>query len=161
MTFSLRLAATALALTLAPLAAAAHHRSGHDGGPPDRAERGGSREEGLARGAGSRPCAWGLADRDPACVPPGLAEQGVTTEQWIGAPVSTFAAAEDLTTADNFGVIANVEELGLPALPEGQTYVLAGDSIVIAQEGLAEDGVTPTYSYLQTVRRAAFPGNSY
>lgn len=164
MTPSLRLAATALALTLAPLAAAAHHRDGHDGGPPaDRGERGGAREEGLARGAGSRPCAWGLAGREEACVPPGLADQEVTTDQWIGAPTSTFAEAQEMPEGE-VKLIANVDRLGLDALEDGQVYALAGDAIVILDvvEGLAEDGVTPvtTYSYDSTVRRAAFPGRS-
>ena len=191
MSFHIKVGVTALALILAPLTAAAEHKASHDGGngrghasQEERGNRGNahanrdqrqerSDEEGEEEGgevapeeeaAGSRPCAWGLARRDTPCVPPGQAAKGVTTEEWIGAPESTFDEAEDLTGEDGFGLIANEDQLGLPDLPEGQAYALAGDAIVVVDvtEGLAEDGVTPTstYTYASTVRRAAFPGQS-
>jgi hypothetical protein len=178
------LAVLALSLALAPLAAPAHHRAGHDGGSGhsagenrgggsgqrgarDRSEEAEVAEEEEVEGeeeeAGNRPCAWGLADRATPCVPPGQARRGVTTEEWIGAPESTFTAAQDLEDEQGFGLVANADRLGLPELPAGQVYAVAGDALVIADvtEATDADGVvTTTYTYNSTIRRAAFPGGS-
>lgn len=183
MTTQFKIALTALALILAPLASSAHHREGHSGGKghsssqEDRGNGNGNRgsdseevdddeaveEEAVEEATGGRPCAWGLAKRDVACVPPGQAARGVTTDEWIGAPTSVFEAGQDLSSDGSFGLVANADRLGLAPLPDGQVYAVAGDSIIVADvtETTAEDGtVTTTYTYNSTVRRAAFPGRS-
>ncbi len=179
MTTQFKIALTALALILAPLASTAHHREGHSGGgkghsssQEDHGNGSGNRgsdaeeieeEEAVEEATGTRPCAWGLARRETACVPPGQAAKGVTTEQWIGAPTTTFEASQDLSADESFGLVANADRLGLPALPEGQVYAVAADALIIADvvETTAEDGtVTTTYTYNSMIRRAAFPGQS-
>lgn len=168
MTLKLTTTVTALALLLAPLAAAAHHREGHDGGN-DRAsqareDRGpggrgvggaqddedGDGEDGGARGG--HPCAWGLADREEPCVPPGQAMRGVTTDDWIGAPTDGYAADQDISD-ERYNEILNTAELGLDTelLDEGEIYALIDDTIVVVDES----GIIT-----EVVRRAAFPGRS-
>lgn len=182
MTFQLRTGITALALILAPLAVAAHHKSGHDGGN-DRGhsaqeERGNrasgrasrdrevrqeeSEEEGVEEeAAGGRPCAWGLAGRKTPCVPPGQARRGVTTDDWIGAPETVVDETTDLSTADAFALLGNTDRL--PDIEEGQSYALVGDAVIVVEsvETLDENGaVVTTYEYVSTYGRAAFPGQS-
>lgn len=183
MTRHLLLAATALTLVLAPLGASAHHRAGHDGGAGGEASQGNRGGNDGARGSGrgtdddaiedgeeeaaggNHPCAWGLADRDVPCVPPGQAAKGVTTNDWIGTAESVFTPETDFASVDNFGLITNAEQLGLPALedPTTQAYALAGDAIILVDVATGTDAngvTTTTYTYDSTVRRAAFPGGS-
>jgi hypothetical protein len=60
-----------LALALAPLAASAHHRTGHAGGPPAASQNAG---QGVGRGG----CPRGLAAQAQPCKPPGQARRSVT-----------------------------------------------------------------------------------
>lgn len=166
----LTITAAALALVLSPLAAAAHHRGDHQGGNGGgraseareglRADRAAEVEDEVV--ARTSPCANGLAAREPACVPPGLFRQGrvTTTEQWIGEPLTSFPPDQPLGAEQELGLIQNVDQLGLPALTDpDQVYVVAGGDIVVANVATAPDG-TSTYTYVSTVRRAAFPGDS-
>lgn len=179
MTFQIKAGIAALALILAPVALQAgpkgEHGNGRGNGPSahqgDRGNsdfghsRGGGRhgsgndngdeedgDEVAVDGATNHPCAPGLAGRDTPCVPPGLARQGVTTEDWIGAPTDGYAAGDDISD-ESYGLIANTTELGLDedALAEGEAYALVGDTIVVVDE----DG-----TIVSVVRRAAIPGRS-
>lgn len=178
MTFQIKAGLTALALVLAPFAAEAHHKSGHSGGNghgrAEQSDRGGGNAFGHNRNAGdevgteveegdevgedeaavtgNHPCAPGLASRSTPCVPPGQAARGVTTEQWIGAPTEGYAAGQSIADED-YGIIANTDQLGLDTsiLPEGQSYALVGDTIVVVDDA---------GTIVSVVRRAAIPGRS-
>lgn len=82
MTSRSKIALTAMALMLAPLASAAHHREGHGGGRDQASSQvdlgngsGGNRgsdAEGIEEATGTRPRDRGLAKGETtACVPPG------------------------------------------------------------------------------------------
>ena len=180
MTFRLKAGVTALALILVPLAlqaapkgehgnsgnhgqsARTEHGNGHAYGH-DRTRGGGNEDDGGeiedGENAGEEvattkehPCGWGLANRDTPCVPPGQAARGVTTEQWIGAPTGSVEELQAVAD-EGYGIITNTDQLGLDTstLPEGQSYALVGDTIVVVDE----DGTV-----ISIVRRAAIPGRS-
>ncbi len=69
-------------------------------------------------------CPPGLADRDPACVPPGQAKKGVTTEEWTGYEVGDHIDRDDFTWID-------VENYDLPELEPGERYAIVGDEVII------------------------------
>lgn len=181
MTFHIKAGVTALALILAPLVAEAHHKAGHDNGgnrhgaqsdhgnghgnafghgrnggrddADDEPEDDEGEEDGEEEAAaGNHSCAPGLARRDTPCVPPGQARQGVTTEDWIGAPTDGYAAGDDISDKD-YGLIVNTDQLGLDtdALEDGHSYALIDDTIVVVDEA---------GTIVSVVRRAAIPGNS-
>ena len=91
-------------------------------------------------------CPPGLAWRSPACVPPGLARQGVTTEDWIG-PTTTDYHEGDILTLDDFIRITDYHRYGLPVLPDGQQYAVIDDTLVRID--------SQTYQILQLIRAFA------
>lgn len=69
-------------------------------------------------------CPPGLANRDPACVPPGQAKKGVTTEEWTGYEVGDHIDRDDFTWID-------VENYDLPELEPGERYAIVDDQVII------------------------------
>lgn len=131
----------ALALCLGPLALSANPGNGNGNGNGHRA--GG--QAGVEHG-----CPPGLAGREPACVPPGLARQGVTTEQWIG-PVTTHYIVGDRLSPDEVVWFSDLDRYRLPALAEGQRYAVIDGTLVALDTG--------SYEILQLIRAVAAVGN--
>ena len=108
---------------------------------------------GNGNGRGNNPlgCPPGLAKRDPACVPPGLARQGVTTQQYLNLSDDEWAEATannpellegnpDLAEADVLptGPLTadQIAELfGIATPDDGQTYgVIDGQVVTLGTE---------------------------
>ena len=147
--------ATVLALLLAPAAAFAErggngngNANGHNNGNNGN---GRNAEAQSNRASGTHGCAPGLANREPACVPPGLARQGVTTADWIG-PVTDQYAAGDVIVGEDFFIIGNPGDLRLAPLPEGQEYAVIDNTIVVVDSA--------TYTILSLLRAVATVGNA-
>ena len=87
-------------------------------------------------------CPPGLADREPACVPPGQARQGVTTEEWLGYGPGDAVPEDAVVWIDNETAFGD-----LPPLPEGQRYAVINGTIVALDE--------ERYELLELVRTAA------
>ncbi|GGL62607.1 hypothetical protein [Wenxinia marina] len=95
----------------------------------------------ILTGASPFFCPPGLADRDPACVPPGQAAQGVTTEEWLGYGAGDVAPEEALLW------IEDPDVFDLPALPDGQRYAVINGTIVALDDA--------SYEILDLIRTAA------
>jgi hypothetical protein len=138
--------ATIIALAAAPMIVLA--KPGNPGGNG----RGNGNGNGHGNGhsqeviGGDHGCPPGLAWRSPACVPPGLALQGVTTEDWIG-PITTAYHEGDILTLDDFIRITNLNRYGLPVLPDGQQYAVVDNTLVRID--------SQTYQILQLIRAFA------
>ena len=94
---------------------------------------------------GSHGCPPGLARREPACVPPGLARQGITTEDRIG-PMTTNYFVGDILDFNDFVTVTDLRMLGLPTLPMGEQYAVIDGTLVRLD--------ADSYEILQLVRAA-------
>ncbi len=89
--------------------------------------------------AGPKGCPPGLAKKNPPCVPPGQANKGVTTEQWVGRDrVGDVVDRDDLIFLDDY------PRYDLPPLPYGQRYAVVDDQIVVIDP--------ENYAILQLIR---------
>lgn len=144
--------ATILVLAAAPMAALA--KPGNPGGNGNGHGNGNGNGHGNGHSqefdGGNHGCPPGLAWRTPACVPPGLARQGVTTEDWIG-PVTTDYHEGDFLLLDDFVRITDLDRYGLPVLPEGQQYAVIDGTLVRLD--------SESYQILQLIRAIAAVGN--
>lgn len=144
--------ATLLALAVAPMAVLA--KPGNPGGNGNGHGNGNGNGNGNSNGSGhsqevtggDHGCPPGLAWRSPACVPPGQARHGVTTEDWIG-PITTDYREGDILTLDDFIQITDLDRYGLPVLPDGQQYAVIDDTLVRID--------SQTYQILQLIRAFA------
>ncbi len=150
--------AAALALALSPAGLAAKpgggngnsHGNGHDNGQGNGDDNDQDNGHDISRGNphdldanGTHNCPPGLAWREPACVPPGLARQGVDTEDWIG-PMTTNYLVGDYLDPEDFVVITDLDKLGLPQLLQGEEYVVIDGTLVRLD--------SETYEILQLIR---------
>ena len=103
---------------------------------------------GNGNGRGNNPlnCPPGLAKKDPACVPPGLARQGVSTQQYLDLSDQEWeqATAENPDLLEGNDVIVTDEDFvvgpltekeiidlfDLDAPDDGQTYALIDGQVV-------------------------------
>ena len=138
--------AAVLALSLAPVTTLAKpHPNGNGQGNGN----GNGHVKILNEGAAHN-CPPGLAWRNPPCVPPGLARQGVTTEGWIGL-VTTDYHEGDYLELDDFVYLTDYERYGFPLLDDGQRYAVIDGTVV----SLDAD----SYQILQLIRAFAAVGN--
>ena len=139
----LKLAAV-LAVSLAPMATIAKpHPNGNGNG---NGHGNGHGQFEIFNESGQHGCPPGLAWRSPACVPPGLARQGVTTEDWIG-PITTHYHEGDILRLEDLVWVTDYDRYGLPLLPDGQQYaVIDGTLVRIDSEN---------YQILQLIRAIA------
>lgn len=79
-------------------------------------------QPGLAEARNSH-CPPGLAKKSPPCVPPGRAKHG---RAW---------GAGDRISDDDLHWITRPGRYGLPELPAGQRYVVAGNRVYAVDEG--------------------------
>lgn len=86
------------------------------------ADRGNGNGNGNGNGRAAFDCPPGLAKKDPPCVPPGLARQGVTFEDRYNIG--------DILDDELLDHISELDRYDLPALPEGQRYAIIDDTIV-------------------------------
>lgn len=73
-------------------------------------------------------CPPGLAKKNPPCVPPGQARQGVTTDQWLNRN-----AIGDRISEDDLLLLRALDPdrwRQLPRLPEDETYAVVDGGIV-------------------------------
>ena len=71
-------------------------------------------------------CPPGLAKKNPPCVPPGKAKQGVASEEWTERDrVGHVVERDDLIYLDDFA------RYDLRPLPYGQRYAIVDDQIVV------------------------------
>lgn len=139
-----------LALSLAPMAALAKpHPNGNGHGNGNGNGNGNGHDQTLDFG-GRHGCPPGLAWRSPACVPPGLARQGVTTEDRIG-PVTDNYHEGDFLLPEQFSGISDLNRYGLPVLPDGQQYAVIDGTLVRLD--------SESYEILQLIRAFAAVGN--
>ncbi len=87
-------------------------------------------------------CPPGLAKKNPPCVPPGQADKGVTTQEWL-----TRHRIGDRADPADIRWIDDVTRLGLPPLPDGHRYAVI-DGMLVALD-------SDSYEILQLVRAAA------
>ena len=73
-------------------------------------------------------CPPGLAKKNPPCVPPGQARQGVTREEWLNRnTIGDRITAEDLLLLS----LLDPDRWGqLPRLPDDRTYAVVDGGIV-------------------------------
>lgn len=144
--------AAVLALFIAPAAAFAE-RGGNGNGNANGHNNGNGRsaEAQANRANGTHGCPPGLAGREPACVPPGLAAQGVTTADWIG-DVTDLYVEGDVIAGEDFFIIGNPDDLRLPELEDGLQYAVIDDTIIVVDDA--------TYTILSLVRAVAPVGNA-
>ena len=137
--------ATALTLAMAPIGLSAKPGNGNGNGNCDPH---GNAQNNLRGGDhnGSHGCPPGLAGRDPACVPPGLARQGVDTEDWIG-PMTTNYVVGYFLNLDDFVTVTDLSKLGLPELAPGEEYAVIDGTLVRLD--------SDSYEILQLIRAAA------
>ena len=89
--------------------------------------------------ADSKGCPPGLAKKNPPCVPPGQANKGVTTEQWLNRDrIGDVVDRDDLIFLDDY------LRYDLPPLPYGQRYAVIDDRIVVIDP--------ESYQILQLIR---------
>ena len=84
---------------------------------------------GNGRGGDAQNCPPGLAKKDPPCVPPGQARQGVTTEEWLNRH-----SIGDQVDDDEYVYLENYDYVywnALPALGDGEAYVVLNDGIIV------------------------------
>ena len=94
--------------------------------------------------AESKDCPPGLAKKNPPCVPPGHAKNGVTTQEWRnGDRIGDVVRAVDLIFLDDY------RRYNLPLLSNGQRYAVVNDRIVVIN--------SENYAILQLIR--AFTDN--
>ncbi|MDJ1008594.1 MAG: excinuclease ABC subunit A [Paracoccaceae bacterium] len=67
-----------------------------------------------------KPCPPGLAKKSLACVPPGLARQGVTAREW----------RQGDRLDEDYVIIRDRWRYDLPDLRDGEAYVPVGDAIL-------------------------------
>ncbi len=91
-------------------------------------------------------CPPGLAKKNPPCVPPGLAKQGVTYDEWTGYDADALRGLfderwtaydpEQIDLQDTGLAQAEIEDIfGIPAAPEGQRYaVIDGRPVLLDAE---------------------------
>jgi hypothetical protein len=89
--------------------------------------------------AGPEGCPPGLAKKNPPCVPPGQANKGVTTKQWVGRD-----RVGDVVDRDDLIFLYDYPRYDLPPLPYGQRYAVVGNQIVVVD--------TETYAILQLIQ---------
>ena len=140
---------TILTLALAPMALSAKPGNQNGNGHGNGVGNGNGHVQRLSEGEAHR-CPPGLADRTPACVPPGLARQGVTTEEWIG-PITTEYHAGDYLTDGDFSYVTDFVRYGLPELADGQRYAVIDGTLVTLD--------AESYQILQILRAFAAVGN--
>ena len=128
---------TVLLLALAPVGAVAKP------GTPNGNANGNNHNGGNGN---DHDCPPGLAWRSPACVPPGLARQGVTTEDWIGRDTTDYHEGDYLDPED-FIWINDHDHYGLPVLSDGQRYAVI-DGTLVRLDG-------ESYEILQLIRAFA------
>lgn len=94
---------------------------------------------GGAAFADSKGCPPGLAKKNPPCVPPGQANKGVTTQEWLlGDRIG------DVIDRDGIRFLDDYPRYQLPALPDGRRYAVVNDRIVVLDSG--------RYEVLQLIR---------
>lgn len=129
--------AAALTLVLAPIGVAAkpgdNNGNGNGKPHPNSAD-------------GTHGCPPGLATREPACVPPGLARQGVDTEDRIG-PMTTRYYVGDVLNVDDFVTVTDLRRFGLQELPFGEQYAVIDGTLIRLD--------SDSYMILQLIRAAA------
>ncbi len=148
--------AAALTLAMVPVGLSAKPGNGNGNGHANQNGNGHGNQHTAAQhdddhgqndvDGGNHGCPPGLAGRDPACVPPGLARQGVTTDDWIG-PITTEYVVGDVIYVDEFRTVTDLRKNGLTSLPEGQEYAVVDDTLVILD--------SETYEILELIRVAA------
>ena len=139
---TLTILATALTLAMAPIGLAAKPGNGNGNGNPH-----GNAQDNVRGGHnGTHLCPPGLAGRDPACVPPGLARHGVDPEDWIG-PITTNYVVGDFLNHDDFVTVTDLRKLGLPELAPGEEYAVIDGTLVRLD--------SDSYEILQLIRAAA------
>ena len=140
--------ATILLLAASPVAAIA--KPGNPGGNGHGNGNGNGNGHSQEINGGTHGCPPGLAWRSPACVPPGLARHGVSTEDWIG-PITTDYREGDYLPLDGFIPITDLDRYGLPILPDGQQYAVIDNTLVRLD--------SESYQILQLIRALAAVGN--
>ena len=130
---------TAASLAM-PMAALADRGNGQGHGNGNVRHQQGNGNGHPVEAATVRGCPPGLANREPACVPPGQARQGVTTGEWTGYRVGDVVDEDRLEWLD-------LSDYDLPDLPEGQRYAVIDGTVVVLDE--------ENYELLQLIRTAA------
>ena len=77
-------------------------------------------------------CPPGLAKKDPPCVPPGQARQGVTTEEWLNRH-----SIGDRIDADDYIYLREYDYAywsTLPPLGASQAYVVLNDGVIVLDQ---------------------------
>ncbi len=143
---------TILSLTLVPMALVAKpngNGNGNNGNGNGNNGNGNGHTQGYDQGH-EHFCPPGLARRDPPCVPPGQARQGVTTEDWIG-PMTTLYHPGDYLELGDFVYLTDFDRYGLPPLDDGQQYAVIDGTLVALD--------SESYQILQLLRAFAAVGN--
>ena len=112
--------AAALTLVLAPIGVAAKPggNNGNGNGKPHH-----------NAADGRHGCPPGLAARETACVPPGLARQGVDTEDRTG-PMTTRYYVGDVLNVGDFVMVTDLNRFDLQELPMGEQYAVIDGTLI-------------------------------
>ena len=92
-----------------------------------------------AGSAQAKGCPPGLAKKNPPCVPPGQAKNGVTTGQWLNRD-----RTGEVVNRDDLFFLDDYVRYDLPPLPYGQRYAVVDDRIVVIDP--------ESYQILQLIR---------
>lgn len=134
--------ASAMAIAAAPMVAFAKPKPDHNNG------NGIGHQQQVYNGEAVH-CPPGLANRNPPCVPPGLARQGMTTEEWTGRQ-HAYQEGDVLLPTD-FNYLTDPDYYDLPALTDGSRYAVI-DGMIVALDA-------ETYEIIQLIRTIAAIGN--
>ncbi len=136
--------ASAMAIAAAPMVALAKPNLNNGNGNGN-----GNGHQEQSYDGENRDCSPGLADRNPPCVPPGLARQGVTTEEWLNRDFDYQVG--DVLQPTDFDYLNDPEFYGLPLLTDGSRYAII-DGTVVALD-------SESYEILQLIRAFAAVAN--
>ena len=81
-------------------------------------------------------CPPGLRKQEQGCVPAGQAAQGVTAAEWAEQQGYRYVAGAQLED-DDYTLLPNYADYGLPDLPEGETYAVINRTAVVIDETTA------------------------
>ena len=83
----------------------------------------------VAPAFAQKDCPPGLAKKNPPCVPPGQAQQGVTTQEWLNRH-----RIGDRIDQDEYVYLEDYDYddwTGLPRLEDDEAYVVFDDALVV------------------------------